>query len=344
MTNKLLGIDLGTSTLKIYKKGHDIAFDEKNVIAIENKKKVIAFGNEAYDMLEKAPRSIHVTYPVKNGVIADIASMETLIECALKKVLKGSLRAGYILVAVPTDITQVEKKAFYDLIVNSHTKIKGVGIVEKPIAAALGAGLDITSANGVMTVDIGQDTTEIAIMSLGGIVISKLIPVGGSKLDESIKAFVKKKYNLLIGDKTAEVIKKELANAYCEEEQSIKVYGRDVVSGLPKEMEIGSTMVHEAIIEYINTIIDSIKMILERTPPEISSDIIDSGIYLTGGSARIKNFDRLISEETELAVNVVNDPEDAVIRGLGAIIEDSNLKTVTTIIDSSNSAMKRRLR
>lgn len=344
MTNKLLGIDLGTSTLKIYKKGSQIVFDEKNVIAIENKKKVMAFGDEAYDMLEKAPRSIDVSYPVRNGVIADIANMETLIGCALKQVQKGNFRSGYILVAVPTDITQVEKKAFYDLIINSAAKVKGVGIVEKPIAAALGAGLDITSANGVMTVDIGADTTEISIMSLGGIVISKLIPVGGSKLDESIKVYVKKKYNLLIGDKTAEHIKKQLANAFEEEEQSVSVYGRDVVTGLPKEMEISSSMVHEAIIEYINIIIDSIKMILEKTPPEISSDIIDSGIYLTGGSASIKNLDQLISKETELQVNVANNPEDAVINGLGAIIEDANLKTLSTIVTSSSNAMGRRLR
>ncbi len=344
MTNKLLGIDLGTSTLKIYKKGSDIVFDEKNVIAIENKKKVIAFGDEAYEMLEKAPKSIQVTYPVKNGVIADIANMETLIDCSLKRVLKGSLRAGYILVAVPTDITEVEKKAFYDLIMNSHAKVKGVGIVEKPIAAALGAGLDITCANGVMTVDIGADTTEISIMSLGGIVISKLIPVGGSKLDESIKLYVKKKYGLLIGDKTAEVIKKELANAFESKEESISVFGRDVVTGLPTKMEISAIMVHEAIMEYINTIIDAIKMILERTPPEISSDIIDSGIYLTGGSASIKNLDELISRETELQVNVCDNPADAVINGLGAIIEDSNLKTLTTIMSSSANSMNRRLR
>lgn len=344
MTNKLLGIDLGTSTIKIYKKGSEVVFDEKNVIAIENRKRVIAFGDEAYDMLEKAPKTIQVSYPVRNGVIADIANMETLIDSAFKKVLKINLRGGFCLVAVPTDITEVEKKAFFDLIANSRAKLKGVGIVEKPIAAALGAGLDITSANGVMIVDIGADTTEISIMSLGGIVISKLIPVGGNKLDESIKLYVKKKYNLLIGDKTAEYIKKELADAYKTEEASVKVYGRNVVTGLPSEMEISSSMVHDAIVEYLNTIIDNIKMILERTPPEIAADIIDSGIYLTGGSAKIKNIGKLIGEETELQVNICENPEDAVINGLGTIVEDSSKELLATIVTSSTNTMKRKLK
>ena len=342
MTNRLLGIDLGTSTLKIYRKGHEIVFDEKNVIAIENKSRVIAVGNDAYEMLEKAPRNIKVSYPIKNGVIADIADMETLINTAFRKVLRSNFKGGYCIVAVPTDITEVEKMAFRDLIAHSCIKAKSVGIVEKPIAAALGAGLDITCASGVMTVDIGADTTEISIMSLGGIVISKLIPIGGNKLDESIRLYVKKKYNLLIGDKTAENIKKELADAYDIEERSIKVFGRNVVTGLPSEMEIKSNMVHDAIIEYLNAIIDNIKMILERTPPEISSDIIDSGIYILGGSANIRNLDNLISQETELKVNVCSNPEDAVINGLGTIIDDSNLNTLTSIITSGS--LKRKLK
>lgn len=340
MTNRLLGIDLGTSTLKIYRKGHGIVFDEKNVIAIENKKRVIAVGNEAYEMLEKAPRNISVSYPVRNGVIADIANMETLINATFKKILKTNFKGGYCVVAVPTDITEVEKMAFQDLIAHSCIKAKSVGIVEKPIAAALGAGLDITCASGVMTVDIGADTTEISIMSLGGIVISKLIPIGGNKLDESISLYVKKKYNLLIGDKTAENIKKQLADAFHSEENSVKVYGRNVVTGLPSEMEINSSMVHEAIIEYLNSIIDSIKMILERTPPEISSDIIDSGIYVLGGSANIKNLDKLIHQETELKVNICPNPSDAVISGLGTIIDDANLKTLTSYMSSNSSKRK----
>ncbi len=342
MTNRLLGIDLGTIKLKIYRKGHEILFDEKNVIAIENKSRVIAVGDEAYEMLEKAPRNIKVSYPVRNGVIADIANMETLVNTTFKKILKANFKGGYCVIAVPTDITEVEKMAFRDLIAHSCIKAKSVGIVEKPIAAALGAGLDITSAHGVMTVDIGADTTEISIMSLGGIVISKLIPIGGNRLDESIRLYVKKKYNLLIGDKTAENIKKELADAFDSEERTVKVYGRNVVTGLPSEMEIKSSMVHEAIIEYLNSIIDNIKMILERTPPEISSDIIDSGIYILGGSANIRNLDKLISQETELKVNICSNPANAVINGLGAIIDDSSLSTLTSIFASGS--LKRKIK
>ncbi|BBF42233.1 rod shape-determining protein MreB [Lachnospiraceae bacterium KM106-2] len=339
MLSKVFGIDLGTSTLKIYKKGEGVVVDEKNVIAIENRQKVMAIGNEAYEMLEKAPINIKVTYPVRNGVIADIANMEALLDAMVKKHLK--MKGGTCLIAVPTDITEVEKRAFFDLVANSRAKLKEVGIVEKPIAAALGAGLDITVANGVMVVDIGADTTEISVMSLGGIVLSKLIPIGGNKLDESIKNYVKKKYNLLIGDKTAEILKKALANAYDMEQEGVKVYGRNVVTGLPSEMEISAEMVHESIQEYLIAIVDSIKQILERTPPEISSDIIDNGIYVAGGSAGIRNIDRLISDHTELNVNIVNDPSNAVVNGLGMIMEDSNLHSLATMIKSSSSIKKR---
>lgn len=324
MAKKVFGIDFGTRVLKIYKKDEGIVVDEKNVIAIANKKQIIAGGDEAFDMFEKAPMNIKVSYPIRNGVIGNFANMQALFNYFIKRLMKekGKWSNADFLIAVPTDITEVEKRAFFDLVNASVGKPKKIGMVEKPIAAALGIGLDITNARGVMTVDMGADTTEISIMSLGGIVLSKLIPVGGSRLDESIKLFVKKKYNLLIGDKTAEVIKKELACAYDTEEHSVQVYGRNVVTGLPSQMEISSSMVYSAIREHIYAIIDAIRIILERTPPEISSDIIDSGIYLTGGSSKIKNIDKLISEETELQVNICEDPENSVANGLGSIISD----------------------
>lgn len=344
MASKIFGIDFGTSTIKIYKKGDGLILDEKNVIAVENRKNVKAVGNEAYEMLEKAPINIEVTYPVRNGVIADIANMQSLLNYTLKRINKVTKRFGSneFIIAVPTDITEVEKKAFIDLIVNSNVNAKNISIVEKPIADALGAGLDVTIARGVMTVDIGADTTEISILSLGGIVLSKLIPVGGNRLDESIKLYVKKKYNLIIGDKTAEVIKKQLASANESEEESIKVYGRNVVTGLPTEMEISSSMVYESIKEYLYSIIDSIRMILERTPPEISSDIIDSGIYITGGSANIRNLDKLISEQTDLLVNLCNDPENTVVNGLGRIIEEPVFYSLTTSLKQIATSNKMR--
>ena len=343
--NKIFGIDLGTSTLKIYKKGEGIVLDEKNVIAIQNRKKIIAIGDEAHEMLEKAPENISVSYPVRNGVIADIANMESMLNAVVKTKLKGksAVKGGTCLIAVPNDITDVEKRSFFDLISSALPKVKNVGVVEKPVAAALGSGLDITTANGVMVVDIGADTTEISIMSLGGIVLSKLVPVGGNKLDESIKLFVKKKYNLLIGDKTAEAIKKELACAFDDEEKTVNAYGRNVVTGLPSQMEIDSSMVHESIKEYLATIIDAIKMILERTPPEISSDIIDSGIYITGGSAGIRHLDRLISKETDLTVNISDNPSDAVVNGLGMIMEDANLLSLAYMNKSSAGNSHKRM-
>lgn len=330
MAKKILGIDLGTSTIKIYKKGEGIILDERNIIAIANKKDVIAVGNEAFEMFEKAPANINVSYPVSYGVIADIANMQSLLNHLLRQKQEAGSRFQNtsVIIAIPTDITEVEKRAFYDLIANSAAKANTIYMVEKPIADALGAGLDITNARGVMTVDIGADTTEISIMSLGGIVLSKLIPVGGNKLDESIKLYVKKKYNLIIGDKTAEIIKKQLATATGDEELTMKVYGRDVVKGLPSEMEISSRMVYESIKEYLYAIIDSIKIILERTPPEISSDIIDSGIYVMGGSANIRNLDRLIQQETDLDVNICKDASNAVALGLGRIMEEPELITL----------------
>lgn len=329
MASKAFGIDFGTSTIKIYKKGQGIVLDERNIIAISDRKHVIAGGDEAFDMYEKAPANIAVSYPVRGGVIADVANMLALLNYFMVRI-SGSKRFGsadYI-VATPTDITEVERRSFYDLIASSNLKVGHIRIVEKPIADAVGAGLDIMTARGVMIVDIGADTTEVSILSLGGIVLSKIIPVGGNRLDEAIKNMVKRKYNLYIGDKTAENIKKKLACAFTTVEATVKVYGRDVVNGLPTEMEVSSSDVYDAISEYLYSIIDAIKIILERTPPEISSDIIDSGIYITGGSAKIFALDQLMHKETDLKINICPDSANTVVNGLGRIMEDHKLSSL----------------
>lgn len=340
MAGKTYGIDFGTSMIKIYQKNEGIVLDQKNVIAIANRKNMIAAGDEAFEMYEKAPANIAVSYPVKNGVIADIANMLELLNYMLHKVKikKGALSQNEFIVATPTDITEVEKRAFYDLIASSNVKAKSIKIVEKPIADAVGAGLDITNARGVMIVDIGADTTEVSIMSLGGIVISKLIPIGGNRLDESIKSFVKKNYNLVIGDKTAENIKKQLASAFPMEEKTVKVYGRNIVTGLPTEVEISSSMVYDSIVDYLYSIVDAIRIILERTPPEISSDIIDSGIYVTGGSSSIAGLDKLFKKETDLKVNICEDPTNTVVNGLGKIMEDKKLSPLAFSLKQTNYA------
>lgn len=331
MAGKTFGIDFGTSTLKIYKKNEGVVFDAKNIIAVANGNQVIAIGDEAYEMYGKSPANIVVDYPVKNGVIADIANMLSLLNMAFDQLAKdhGKISGSEFLVAAPTDITEVEKRAFFDLVASSNAKAKKIRIVEKPIADALGAGLDVMTARGVMIVDIGADTTEVSIISLGGIVLSKLITVGGNKMDESIILNVKKTYNLIIGQKTAEIIKKELGCAIRPESgKSIRVYGRDVLSGLPVEREISADFVYEAISEYMHSIIDAVRIILEKTPPEISSDIIDSGIYLTGGSANIYALDKLMEQETELTINICEDPANTVVKGLGRIIENNKLSSL----------------
>lgn len=337
MTGKTFGIDLGTSTIKIYQKSDGIILDEKNIIAIANRKQVMAAGDEAYEMYEKAPTNISVTYPVKYGVIADIANMLELLNYMFRKISKSKhFSASSIIIATPSDITEVEKRAFFDLVASSCAKTKNIKIVEKPIANAVGIGLDVTTAKGVMVVDIGADTTEVSIMSLGGIVISKLIPIGGNRLDESIKSFVKRNYNLVIGDKTAESIKNKLGTAVPKDEDSMKVYGRNVVTGLPTEVEISQMMVYDSIIEYLHSIVDAVRIILERTPPEISSDIIDSGIYVTGGTAAIKGLNELLGDETGLRINICNNPTNTVVDGLGGIIEDKKLSSLASSLKQTN--------
>ena len=337
MASRTYGIDFGTSTIKICRKGQGIVLDERNMIAIADRKAIIATGDEAYDMYEKAPANIVVTHPVRSGVIADVANMTSLLVHFIKK-LSGSKKPGLAdyIVATPTDITEVERRSFYELISRSSLKVGHVKIVDKPIADALGAGLEIMTARGVMVVNIGADTTEVSILSLGGIVLSKLIPIGGNRLDESIKSVVKKKHNLYIGDKTAENIKKQLASALPALEASIKVYGRDVVTGLPSLMEVNSKTVYEACSEYLNTIIDAIRIILERTPPEISSDIIDGGIYVTGGSANIYELKGLITKETGLKVNICEDPANTVVKGLSRIMEEPQLFTLADSLRPKN--------
>lgn len=326
MSKRIFGIDLGTSKIKIYKKGEGIVLDQSNAVAIANKNNLIAAGDEANEMYEKVPRNISVSYPVKFGVIAEIAHMQMLLNHFFSGLVgkkNGIGATTEFLIAVPTDITEVEKKSFYDLISNSNVKSKSIGMVEKPIATALGMGLDIYHAHGILTVDIGAETTEISILSLGGIVLSKLIPIGGRKIDESIKLFIKKRYNLVIGDKTAEYIKMNLVSAVPLEKESIFVCGRNVVTGLPCEMEIFSEEVNEVVNEHLITIIESVRVILERTPPEISADIYRSGVYLTGGSAKLRNLDQLFTRETALRVNVADDPENTVANGLGELVENA---------------------
>lgn len=333
MARNIFGFDIGTSNIKIYSKDNDTVLNEKNIIAIANKKDIFAFGDEAFEMHEKAPDSIQVSFPVKYGVIADFDNMQTLFEEFIRKITKETKKitpADYY-IAVPTDITEVEKRAFYELAHASSVHAKKILVINKPVADALGAGIEVMDAKGIMVVNIGADTTEISVLSLGGIVLSKAVKFGGNKLDEQIINAVRKQYKLVIGAKTAEYVKYELGSAIKEEEHFVDVYGRHLVTGLPTRCSISSDIVYECMIDFIRQIVDSIKMILERTPPELSADIIDTGIYLTGGSSAIKNLSELINGETELHINIAKNPSECVVRGIKKIIEEPKYNEIAYI-------------
>lgn len=329
MSGKAIGIDFGTSSIKFYKNGEGVILHEKSAIAIYNKNHTFAVGNEAFEMYEKAPVNIEVSYPVKNGVIADIGNMQAMVDYFFQELDgKRRLKGADYFIAVPTDITEVEKRAYFDLISNTNLKPKKIHVVEKPIADALGMSLDITKSTGTLVVDIGANTTEISVLSLGGIVLSRLIPVGGNRFDEAIINKIKKDKNFVIGEKTAELIKKTIGSAYVTDE-TIDICGRNLVTGLPSEITVTSSDVYEALGELFQNIVDSIKIILERTPPEISSDIYKSGVYITGGSSRIKDLGKFVYEQLGLKVNLCEEPESTVIMGLGSIIEDPQLAKLT---------------
>ena len=335
MLNNVFGIDLGTNNIKIYNRADDTILVEKNMIAIENKNNVFAYGDSAFDMYEKAPSNIHISYPLSNGVIADIHNMEKIVRFFLNDLTGNSIKSADYYIAVPTDVTEVEKRAFYDLIRDANVKAKKIMVVEKAVADGLGLDIDVKNSQGVLIVNVGFDTTEISILSLGGIVLSRLIKVGGQKFDDSIRAAVRKQYNLIIGGKTAENVKISLANLEKENKGAV-VYGRDIVTGLPVERELPTAMIDESLIEHFYTIIDNIKVILERTPPELAADIYRHGIYLTGGASQVSHLAELIQKGTGLKVNVSEKPITSVALGLSRIIKDDNLKTVAYSIEGMN--------
>lgn len=326
------GIDLGTSNIKIYNKTDDDVLVEKNMIAIENKRNLFAYGNSAFEMYEKAPSNINITYPLSNGVIADIQNMETLIKYFMNDLMKNNVKPADYYIAVPWDVTEVEKRAFKDLIKESGVKAKKVMVVDKAVADGLGLGIDVKNSQGVLVVNVGFDTTEISILSLGGIVLSKLIKVGGRKFDEAIKATVRREFGLVIGGKTAETVKISLQELEEQGEGAI-VYGRDIVTGLPVEREIPTDLVDDCLVEHFNVIIDNVKVILERTPPELAADIYRHGIYLTGGASQVSKLAILLSRGTGLKVNVSENPVTSVALGLSKIINEENYKSVAYAIE-----------
>ena len=320
------GIDIGTMNLKIFSGSNNHITNIKNTIAIVNKNQMYSYGDNAYSMFEKAPDTIDVSFPIISGVIADFDNMQTMLFEVLEKDLKGKIKGADIVVAVPTDITEVEKKAFSDLFSKSQNKPHSIKVCEKPIACAIGMGLDVSEPTGVMVVDLGADTTEISVISLGGLVLSELLPFGGNQIDESIVTYMKRNFNLVIGQKTAKQLKEEIGSALPGRGEKLTVVGRDVVSGLPIEMEVESDTIYNAMKADLESFCTNVKLILEKVPPELAKDIVHSGIYLTGGTSQLHQLQDLFSEVTNIKVNDYEDPEESCVRGLGSVLADTKYK------------------
>ncbi len=316
---------MGTANTLVYVKDRGIVLREPSVVAVQQgTRQVRAVGDEAKRMLGRTPGTIVAVRPMKDGVISDFEVTEEMLKEFIRKVTRRGRLLSFrprVVVAVPSGITEVEKRAVRESA--NHAGARNVYMIEEPMAAAIGVGLPVQEAAGNMIVDIGGGTTEVAIISLGGIVFSRSVRVAGDEMDEAIINYMKRAYNLVIGERTAEEIKIKIGSAYpLEKETSIEVKGRDLVAGLPKTLTITSQEVREALLDPISTIVESVRISLERCPPELSADLVERGIVLAGGGALLRGLDRLIAEETGLPVYVAEDPLSAVAEGTGKILQD----------------------
>ncbi len=323
-----IGIDLGTANTLVFVKGKGIVIREPSVVAVDQKSnppRVVAVGMEAKEMIGRTPGSITAVRPLKDGVIADFEITAEMIAAFIKRTTKRSPFSRIrVLICIPSGVTEVERKAVYDAAKSAGAKY--VSLIEEPMAAAIGAGLPVSEATGSMVVDIGGGTSEVAVISLGDVVTANSARVAGDNFDEAIIAYIKKKYNLLIGERTAEDIKVKIGSAYpYEGEGTINIKGRNLMDGLPKNVDITSEEIREAMADTVSMIVDSVKSTLEKTPPELAADIIDHGIMLTGGGALLRGLDKLIAAETKIPVIVANNPLDCVADGTGICLENDTL-------------------
>jgi rod shape-determining protein MreB len=337
--SKDLAIDLGTANTLVYVKGRGIVTNEPSVVAIhkdsKGAKKVIAVGEEAKRMLGKTPGNVVAIRPLKDGVIADFEVTEVMLKYFIQKIHnKKSYARPRVVISIPSGITPVEKRAVKESAESAGAR--EVYLIEEPMAAAIGVGLPITEPDGNMIVDIGGGTTEVAVISLAGIVYCNSVRVAGDKIDEAIIQYIKRKYNMLIGERTAELVKINIGSAYPsaeEEEVKMEVKGRDLIGGIPRTLEVSAKEIREAISEPVNAIVEAVRIALERTPPELASDIVDKGIVLSGGGALLRNLDALIKEVTKLPVIVAENPLTAVVEGAGKVLDELDLlKQVATTL------------
>ncbi len=319
-----IGIDLGTANTRVFVKGKGIVIREPSVVAVDQRfspVRVVAVGSEAKNMIGRTPGSITAVRPLRDGVIANFDATAEMLRKYIKRFVSPSpFSKTRVMICVPSGVTEVERKAVYDAVKSAGARY--VSLIEQPMSAAIGAGLSVENPKGSMIVDIGGGTSEVAVVALGDIVTSRSVKVAGDSFDESIINYIRKKHNLLIGERTAEDIKLQIGSAYqYEGEGAISVKGRNLVDGLPKDIEITSDEVREALKDSLTQILDAIRTTLENTPPELSADIIDSGIMLTGGGALLRGLDKLIEKEMKIPVTVADNPLDCVVEGTGICLE-----------------------
>lgn len=325
---KDLGIDLGTANTLVYVKGKGVVVREPSVVALQtDTKQIVAVGNDAKNMIGRTPGNVVALRPMKDGVIADYETTATMMKYYIRQAIKSnSFFAGkpYIMVCVPSGITAVEERAVIDA--TRQAGAKDAYTIEEPFAAAIGANLPVWEPTGSMVVDIGGGTTEVAIISLGGIVTSQSVRVAGDEMDEAIVNYIRKNYNLMIGERTSEAIKMEIGSAGDPEGiENMEIRGRDLLTGLPKTIEITAEEIARALRDTVTAIVDGVKVTLEKTPPELAADIMDRGIVLTGGGALLRNLDKVISEETNMPVLIAENPLDCVAIGTGKALDNINL-------------------
>jgi rod shape-determining protein MreB and related proteins len=331
-----IGIDLGTANTLVFVKDQGIVLREPSVVAVRaGTSQVLAVGDEAKRMLGRTPGNIVAVRPLKDGVIADFEMTEAMLRHFITKVNSRKWVRPRVVIAVPSGITEVEKRAVKESA--AHAGAREVYLIGEPMAAAIGVGLPVQDAAGNMIIDIGGGTTEVALISLSGIVFSRSVRVAGDELDEAIAGYMKRAYNLMIGERTAEEIKIKIGSAYpMEKEVSMEVKGRDLVAGLPKTLTITSQEVREALLEPISTIVESVRVTLERCPPELSADLVDRGLVLAGGGALLRGLDKLLQEETGLPVHIAEDPLSAVAEGTGRAL--SEIKFLRQVASSDRPA------
>ncbi len=341
MPRNTYGLDLGSYEIKVYDKRQDSIWREKDVIALRDNKEIYAVGDEAYIMYEKTPSDIHVTFPMEDGVIAHFDDMQYLLENLLKKVGRQFAVGSEYVIAVPTDVSEVEKKAFFDLVIHSTARAREVNIVERSIADAVGIGIDVSNTNGVFIVNFGGATTELSMIAGGGLVMNELVKIGGEDFDRAIISLVRHRHDFLIGRRTAEALRKQFRVYSGDSEPAFTVAGRDLITGVPMQKVIDLGLVRTALSDPMLEIVRAIQALLDRTPPEIRKAVYENGIYLTGGVAQMDGLDTYIEQAVKIPAHMVDDPDLCVINGIRKIIRTPELgKLAYSMLDDNYRWMR----